>query len=46
LFAWLVGQMGWSGAGLWQLSVLPILGIGALTVVRTSQMLVPYKSAA
>jgi MFS family permease len=43
LFAWLVGQMGWASAGLWQLTVLPVLGIAGLCVVRTSTMLVPYR---
>jgi MFS family permease len=44
LFAWLVGQLGWTGAGLWQLTLLPIVGIAGLTIVRTSRMLVPYGS--
>jgi MFS family permease len=42
LFAWLVGQLGWNGAGLWQLTLLPILGVAAVAMVRTSSMLVPY----
>lgn len=42
LFARLVGELGWSGAGLWQLTVLPLLGIAGLALVRTSEMLVPY----
>ena len=42
LFAWLVGQVGWNGAGLWQLTLLPVLGIAGLCLVRTSKMLVPY----
>ncbi|SCK13075.1 MFS transporter [Streptomyces sp. WMMB 322] len=44
IFAWLVGRLGWQGAGLWQLTLLPVLGIAALSVVRTSRMLVPYAS--
>ncbi|MGH8879891.1 MAG: MFS transporter, partial [Stackebrandtia sp.] len=44
LFAWLVGKLGWDGAGLWQLTLLPLLGIAGLSLVRTSQMLVPYGS--
>jgi MFS family permease len=44
LFAWLVGRLDWDGAGLWQLTLLPILGIAGLTLVRTSQMLVPYST--
>ncbi|MGH8868757.1 MAG: MFS transporter [Actinomycetes bacterium] len=46
LFAWLVGQLGWGGAGLWQLTALPLLGAAGLGVVRTSQMLVPYRRTA
>jgi MFS family permease len=45
LFAWLVGRLGWGGAGLWQLTVLPVLGIAGVAVVRTSRMLVPYGSS-
>jgi MFS family permease len=45
LFAWLVGQIGWNGAGLWQLTLLPLLGVAGLTIVRTSRMLVPYGTA-
>ncbi|WP_314173453.1 MFS transporter [Streptomyces winkii] len=46
VFAWLVGRLGWGGAGLWQLTLLPVLGIAAVSVVRTSQMLVPYGATA
>ncbi len=42
LFAWLVGRLGWNGAGLWQLTMLPLVGIAGLLLVRTSKMLVPY----
>lgn len=45
LFARLVGALGWNGAGLWQLTVLPLLGILAVTVVKTSAMLVPRRGA-
>lgn len=46
IFAWLVGRIGWEGAGLWQLTLLPVLGIAGLSLVRSSQMLVPYASPA
>ena len=42
LFARLVGELGWNGAGLWQLTVLPFLGVAGVALVRTSRMLVPY----
>ena len=44
IFAWLVGRVGWEGAGLWQLTLLPLVGLAGLGLVRTSQMLVPYAS--
>jgi MFS family permease len=42
LFARLVGELGWNGAGLWQLTVLPFLGVAGVALVKTSRMLVPY----
>jgi MFS family permease len=42
VFAWLVGKVDWTGAGLWQLTLLPVLGIAGLCLVRPSKMLVPY----
>jgi MFS family permease len=44
LFARLVGELGWNGAGLWQLTVLPFLGVAAVAVVNTSKMLVPQRA--
>lgn len=44
LFARLVGELGWNGAGLWQLTILPFVGLAALALVKTSQMLVPYRT--
>jgi hypothetical protein len=44
LFAKLVGELGWNGAGLWQLTILPVVGLAGLTLVRTSEMLVPYRA--
>ncbi|AWW35919.1 MFS transporter [Streptomyces cadmiisoli] len=41
LFARLVAELGWDGAGLWQLTVLPVLGLIGLTLVDPSRMLVP-----
>jgi MFS family permease len=37
VFSALVGLAGWGGAGFWQLSVLPLLGIVALLFVDTSK---------
>jgi MFS family permease len=44
LFARLVGELGWGGAGLWQLTVLPFVGVAAMFLVRTSSMLVPHRA--
>ncbi|MEQ4209073.1 MFS transporter [Actinopolymorpha sp. B17G11] len=44
LFARLVGEFGWNGAGLWQLTVLPIVGVAAVALVKTSRMLVPHRA--
>lgn len=41
LFARLVAGLGWDGAGLWQLTVLPVVGIIGLALVNTSRMVVP-----
>jgi MFS family permease len=41
LFGRLVDEIGWQGAGLWQLTLLPIVGIAGVTMVRTNQMIVP-----
>ncbi|MGW3628415.1 MFS transporter [Streptomyces sp. NPDC000880] len=37
LFATLVDAIGWSGAGLWQLTILPLVGLIALAFVDTSR---------
>ena len=37
LFAALVGVVGWRGAGLWQVTVLPLLSVIALAFVRPSR---------
>jgi MFS family permease len=37
LFAALVAGFGWRQAGLWQITVLPLIAVVALTFVRTSQ---------
>ncbi|MEV4565077.1 MFS transporter [Nonomuraea sp. NPDC049419] len=41
LFARLVGALGWDGAGLWQLTLLPIIGIAGLLLVDASRMVLP-----
>lgn len=41
LFARLVGELGWNGAGLWQLTVLPFLGIAGVSLVNRSKMVLP-----
>ncbi|MGI5287781.1 hypothetical protein ACQEVF_31200 [Nonomuraea polychroma] len=38
LFARLVGAVGWGGAGLWQLTLLPVLGITGLLLVDPARM--------
>ncbi|MEU0969055.1 MFS transporter [Streptomyces sp. NPDC005917] len=38
LFSALVGAAGWGGAGLWQLTVLPLVGVAALLFVRTGAL--------
>jgi MFS family permease len=43
LFARLVGEFGWNGAGLWQLTVLPFLGVAAVALVKTSAMVIPQR---
>ncbi|RZU34236.1 MFS transporter [Blastococcus saxobsidens] len=45
LFARLVGSMGWDGAGLVQLTLLPIVGIAALFLVDARRMNVPPRLA-
>lgn len=45
LFARLVDALGWGGAGLWQLTVLPLLGLAGLALVDTSRMVVPSRGA-
>lgn len=37
IFSSLVGNAGWGGAGFWQLSVLPLLGVVALLFVKSEQ---------
>ncbi|MGW0828238.1 MFS transporter [Streptomyces sp. NPDC002845] len=44
LFARLVDELGWQGAGLWQLTVLPVVGIAGLALVRASRMVLPRAS--
>ncbi|SNT47243.1 MFS transporter [Actinacidiphila glaucinigra] len=46
LFARLVDALGWGGAGLWQLTVLPLLGLAGLALVDTSRMVVPNRASA
>ncbi|WP_327581046.1 MFS transporter [Nonomuraea sp. NBC_00507] len=41
LFARLVGALGWDGAGLWQLTVLPIVGVAGLLLVNPARMVLP-----
>ena len=41
LFARLVAGLGWSGAGLVQLTLLPVVGLAALALVDPRQMLLP-----
>ncbi len=43
LFARLVAGTGWAGAGLVQLTVLPIVGLAALVLVDPRRMLLPPK---
>jgi MFS family permease len=38
LFSAFVGGTGWGGAGLWQLTVLPLVGVAALLFVDTRQL--------
>jgi MFS family permease len=38
LFAALVGATGWGGAGLWQLTVLPLIGVVAMVFVDPARM--------
>jgi MFS family permease len=45
LFARLVGLLGWDGAGLWQLTILPIVGIAAVALLQTSKMVLPRQAA-
>jgi len=45
IFARLVGSMGWDGAGLVQLTLLPIVGIAALALVDPSRMVIPPRVA-
>ncbi|MEV7994844.1 MFS transporter [Streptomyces sp. NPDC086077] len=44
LFARLVDEVGWGGAGFWQLTVLPVLGILGLLLVDTSRMMIPRET--
>ncbi|GAA1219133.1 MFS transporter [Pseudonocardia alaniniphila] len=41
IFARLVAGMGWQGAGLVQLTLLPLVGLAALVLVDTRRMIVP-----
>jgi MFS family permease len=38
VFSLLVGRTGWGGAGFWQLTVLPLVGVVALLFVNTKQL--------
>jgi hypothetical protein len=38
LFSALVKSSGWGGAGIWQLTVLPLIGAAALLFIDTRQM--------
>jgi hypothetical protein len=38
LFSAFVGGTGWGGAGFWQLTVLPLVGVAALLFVETRQL--------
>jgi MFS family permease len=38
VFSALVGGTGWGGAGLWQLTVLPLVGVAALLFVDTRRL--------
>ncbi|MEV4102472.1 hypothetical protein AB0J42_19650 [Nonomuraea sp. NPDC049649] len=33
------------GAGLWQLTILPVVGIAAVALMRTSKMVLPRQAA-
>lgn len=44
LFAALVGSVGWGGAGLVQLTLIPIIGIVAMAFLNEKQVLVPRKA--
>lgn len=44
IFARLATELGWTGAGLWQLTVLPVVGIAALALVNTARMNVPQRA--
>jgi MFS-type transporter involved in bile tolerance (Atg22 family) len=39
LFAALVNHLGWSQAGLWQVTLLPLVAVLALAFVRSSQFI-------
>ena len=45
IFARLVAGIGWQGAGLVQLTLLPLLGLAALVLVDPRRMLVPPGAA-
>jgi hypothetical protein len=38
LFSALVNSTGWGGAGLWQLTLLPLVGVAALLFVRSGAL--------
>jgi hypothetical protein len=38
VFSSLVGAAGWGGAGFWQLTVLPLVGVVILLFVNTNQL--------
>ena len=41
LFARLVAAVGWNGAALWQLTLLPLAGVAAVACVRSKRMVLP-----
>jgi len=45
LFAALVGSVGWGGAGLVQLTLIPIIGIIAMSFLNEKQILIPVKAS-
>lgn len=38
MFSSLVGAVGWGGAAFWQLTVLPLVGVGLMLFLKTDQL--------